>query len=99
MAVLIMAEMIGFTQRQRVIDVTTETVNELLIVHWDDDARVARLSKDDIRERVFAVLGDSDSIGELVSLMFEQFADDFSVFGWDIEDAGAEFVFRPAGVV
>ena len=98
MAVLIMAEMIGFAQRQRVIDVTTETVNELLIVHWDDDEQVARVVKGDILQRVFTVLGYSGSIRELVNLMFEQFADDFSVFGWDIEDAGTEFVFRPAGV-
>lgn len=99
MAVLIMAEMIGFAQRQRVIDVTTETVNELLIVHWDDDARVARLFKGAIRQKVLIVLGISDYISELVDLMFEQFTDDFSVYGWDIEDTGDEFVFRPAGVV
>lgn len=60
---------------------------------------MASIPKDDVRERLFTVLGDKDSTTvELVSLMLEQVVDDYSVFGWDIEELDTMFVFRPGGM-
>lgn len=89
---------VGLAQRQRVIDAATQVFNDLLIVRWVEDSDMASIPKDDVRERLFTALGDKDSTTvELVSLMLEQVVDDYSVFGWDIEELDTMFVFRPGG--
>ena len=86
---------VGLAQRERVLTISRTVFSDLLLTYWDDSLGEAVISKDDVRGSMFALLRDTVPVRELVELMLEQVAEDYSVFGWDIEENDRVFVFRP----
>lgn len=86
---------VGLAQRERVIFIGQTVFTELLLTHWNDSDAEALIPKDSVRKHLFALLADSVPMRELVELMLEQVVDDYSVFGWDIEEQDTMFVFSP----